>query len=223
MVFTRPDSGEWQEYIRKAQSISDCMARRTGLTRAELHSKALAIGSDLIAEQGLTKFSMRQVAKSIGYTVGTLYNVFEGQDDFLLQINTITLTNLQLFIKVRLDANLHGINILHNIANSYFTFAKENYNLWRVLFEYNLINEKPLPEWYLDKINSLIMVAENALSELKMSKIQIQRSSRVLWASVHGICALSLTGKLSITKSSPAEELIHDLIDKYFIGLTSKV
>ncbi len=200
-----------------------CMARRTGLTRAELHSKALTIGNDLIAEHGLINFSMRQVAKHTGYTVGTLYNIFENQDDFLLQVNGGTLTKLQAIIELRLTANLHSINILHSIASSYFSFANENYNLWRVLFEYNLTQNKPLPQWYLDKIDLLVKITENAFCELRLSKIQIQRSSRALWAGVHGICALSLAGKLSATGSSTAEELIHDLIDTYFTGLTSKL
>lgn len=196
------------------------MARRTDLTRDEIHAQALLVGSDLIASGGINNLSMRQVAREIGYTVGTLYNVFENQDDFILQINLLTLNKLQDFIKSRLKPKLRGKNILLNIAASYYLFAKENYSCWRALFEYSLAEETTLPKWYTDKIDSLMHVAEQALSGVNLSPLQIQTTSRALWASVHGICALSLSNKLALTQSNPAEDLIYDLINKYFIGLT---
>ena len=195
------------------------MARRTGLTREEIQAKALMVGGDLIANYGLNKFSMRQVAKEIGYTVGTLYNVFKNQDDFLLQINFITLNELQCFIQSRLKPDLRDKNILLTIANSYYVFAKEHYMRWRTLFEYTLAEEATLPQWYTDKITSLMNVAEQSLSGMNLSSSQMKSTARALWASVHGICALALANKLDLTQSESAEELIHELIDKYFVGL----
>lgn len=195
------------------------MARRTGLTRDEIQTNALKVGGTIIAEYGLSKFSMRQVAKEIGYTVGTLYNVFKNQDDFLLQINVITLNDLRFFIKSNLNPDLQGKDILLNIASSYYTFAKNHYGRWRILFEYTLTEETTLPVWYTDKISLLMGVAEQSLSGMNLDNSQIQKTSRVLWASVHGVCALALADKLALTKSDPTEELIQDLIDKYFTGL----
>jgi len=195
------------------------MGRRTGLTRDEIQTKALTVGGDLIAEYGLSKFSMRQVAKEIGYTVGTLYNVFKNQDDFLLQLNLLTLDDLQHFIQSHLKPNLRGKNILLSVASSYYIFAKEHYARWRTLFEYTLAEETTLPQWYTDKIAALMGVAEQALSDMNLNSAQIQLTSRALWASVHGICALALANKLALTQSESAEELIHELIDKYFAGL----
>lgn len=195
------------------------MARRTGLSREEIQTKSLEVGSDLIAKYGLKKFSMRQVATEIGYTVGTLYNVFKNQDDFLLQINVITLNDLRSFIQSNLKPNLQGKDILLNIASSYYTFAKNNYARWRTLFEYTLTEETALPSWYTDKIALLMGVAVESLSEMDLSKAQMQKTARVLWASVHGICALALADKLALTQSDPAEALIQDLMDKYFTGL----
>ncbi len=195
------------------------MARRTGLTRDEIQAKSLTVGGDLIGKYGLAKFSMRQVAKEIGYTVGTLYNVFKNQDDFLLQVNLLTLNDLQCVIQSRLNPNLVGKDILLNIASSYYVFAKENYARWRTLFEYTLSEETTLPQWYTDKIASVMGVAEQALSGMNLNSRQIKCTSRALWASVHGICALALANKLALTQSEPAEELIYELIDKYFAGL----
>ena len=54
---------------------------------------------------------------------------------------------------------------------------------------------------------------------MNLSNSQIHITSRALWASVHGICALSLADKLALTHSAPTEEIFYDLIDKYFAGL----
>ncbi len=195
------------------------MARRTGLTREEIHSKSLEVGIELIAKHGLKKFSMRQVAVEIGYTVGTLYNVFKNQDDFLLQINAITLSDLQSFIQSNMTPNLQGKDILLNIARSYYTYAKNNYARWRTLFEYTLTEESVLPSWYTEKIAMLMGVAVQSLKDFDLTNEQMQKTARVLWASVHGICALALANKLALTKSEPEEALIEDLIDKYYAGL----
>jgi AcrR family transcriptional regulator len=196
------------------------VARRTGLSRAEIQSSALSAGRDLIVQHGLKKFSMRQVAEQIGYTVGTLYNVFKNQDDLLLQINTITLAELREYIKTNLNKNLQGRDILLSVATSYYAFAAQNYSLWTTLFEYSLSEESSLPAWYAENINALVDLAERSLSGLSLSETEIKVASRTLWASVHGICALSLSGKLHLTASPPAEILINDLIDKYFRALT---
>lgn len=195
------------------------MARRTGLTREEIQTKSLAVGSDLIAKYGLKKFSMRQVANEIGYTVGTLYNVFKNQDDFLLQINVITLNDLRSFILSNLNPDLQGKDILLKVAISYYIFAKNNYARWCTLFEYKLTEETSLPAWYVDKIALLMDVAEQSLSDVNLNSRQMQTTSRVLWASVHGICALALGGRLVLTQSDSTEALINDLIGKYFSGL----
>lgn len=195
------------------------MARRSGLSREEIKIRALAAGAALIAQGGPHEFSMRQVAKEIGYTVGTLYNVFKNQDDLLLQINITTLKELQNFIQSRLHPNLQGKKILLNIAESYYIYARDNYARWRILFEYTLTEVTSLPEWYTKNISSLMNLAEQSLHGMGLSEIQIKITACVLWASVHGICALALSDKLALTKSEPAEKLIYDLIDKYFIGL----
>jgi len=198
------------------------LARRTGLTRPEIQSSALAAGRKLIVKNGLKTFSMRQVASEIGYTVGTLYNVFKNQDDLLLQINARTLIDMRDFIQARLYKDLKGREILHSIATSYYVFAYENYAVWSTLFEYSLSEENVLPQWYVEKIRELAEVSEQAFSNMSLSKTDIKIASRTLWSSVHGICALALSGKLQLTASDSAEVLIDDLIDKYFKALVSK-
>src|SRR5688572_8822706 len=66
------------------------MARRSDHTRDELEALILAEAHKLLAVTGLQRFSAREVAKRIGYSVGTLYNVFGSLDRMLLAVNSRT-------------------------------------------------------------------------------------------------------------------------------------
>lgn len=162
---------------------------------------------------------MRQIAKEIGYTVGTLYNVFKNQDDLLLQINAQTLDDMYVYIQNNLGPELQGREMLLSIANSYYSFARDNYYLWVTLFEYSLTEEQEFPDWYLQKVQALVSLAESAMSNVVTGTTEAALTARTLWASVHGICALGLSKRLTLTSSGNPELLLNDLIDKYFKGL----
>lgn len=194
------------------------MARRTGLSREEIRVNALEAGRNVIIKEGIRKLSMRQIAKDIGYTVGTLYNVFKNQDDLLLQINGETLDKMHAYLIDNLKPELRGRDMLLSIARSYYTFARDNYHLWATLFEYSLTEEQEFPVWYLQKIAELINLAERAMDAVVTSQ-EVPLAARTLWASVHGICALGLSKRLQITSSGDPEALIQDLVDRYFAAL----
>lgn len=195
------------------------MARKTGLSRTEIRSKALEVSRAVIVKDSIRKLSMRQIAKEIGYTVGTLYNVFKNQDDLLLQINAQTLDDMYVYIQNNLGPELQGREMLLSIANSYYSFARDNYYLWVTLFEYSLTEEQEFPDWYLQKVQALVSLAESAMSNVVTGTTEAALTARTLWASVHGICALGLSKRLTLTSSGNPELLLNDLIDKYFKGL----
>ena len=79
------------------------MGRRSDHTRDELRALLLAEGHELLAEQGLKKFSGREVAKRAGYSVGTIYNVFGSLDRFILAINSRTFSLWADFLRRKAD------------------------------------------------------------------------------------------------------------------------
>lgn len=56
------------------------MGRRSDHSRDQLRTMIVEEGHRQIAEVGFAKFSAREVAKAIGYSIGTLYNVFGSYD-----------------------------------------------------------------------------------------------------------------------------------------------
>src|SRR3546814_19197358 len=64
------------------------MGRRSDHSREELEALILEEGHRHMAESGFATFSSREVAQRIGYSVGTLYNVFGSYARLVAAINT---------------------------------------------------------------------------------------------------------------------------------------
>ncbi len=77
------------------------MARRSDHTREELTELAIDAATALIEAEGFANFSARQVAAKIGYTVGTLYNVFGSYDRLLFHVHERPLDHWYEFMQAR--------------------------------------------------------------------------------------------------------------------------
>ena len=85
------------------------MARRSDHSREQLRRLALDSARQITAEEGLRGLKARRVAREIGYTIGTIYNVFEDLDDLIVQMNAETLGALYAACsQVDLDGGPHA-------------------------------------------------------------------------------------------------------------------
>ena len=188
------------------------MARRKDHTHQELRKMSVQAGAALIAEHGLQGFSLRKVAAEIGYTPGALYNIFEDIDDLLIHVHEQTLDALfDHLSQVEIDAD-KGKEALQALAYAYLAFARENRYQWQALFDYSRPDDKPLPLTYNQKLDTLFGLIEMALPD----DVEGDRSSliTVLWASIHGICTLSLSSKLQHSQGVDPEKLIDELLER---------
>jgi len=174
------------------------MARRSDHTRAELEALIIAAGHHQMAEVGFARFSAREVAKRIGYTIGTLYNVFGSHDFLILAINAHTFTCWADYLRAKLaDA---GQDRIAALVAGYFAFARENYNAWSAIYDHRLPAGVAHPEWYGERRLPLlsIVVAEIARVLPATKRAQAPELARSLVASVHGHCVFMLNGTFTL-------------------------
>jgi AcrR family transcriptional regulator len=196
------------------------MARRSDHSREELKELAIQAGLDIIKNEGFSKFSARKVAAKIGYTVGTLYNVFGTYDDLILHINAHTLDSWFAEMQDAFQSHQKG-DPIQAIGKFYIQYSREHYNEWIALFEHNIGDDKPLPEWYAPKLTRFFTLVEKLLLPVvKDNRKKAKRSARILWAGIHGICILSLSKKLDLVGAESAEILAASFVDNYMAGLT---
>ena len=62
------------------------MARRTDHSREELEALIVKVSRNIISEQGLSQLSTRKIAAEIGYSPGTIYNVFSDLDAVISKV-----------------------------------------------------------------------------------------------------------------------------------------
>lgn len=198
------------------------MARRSDHTREQLTELALRSTEELLNSKPASELSTRQIATKMGYTVGTLYQIFKNLPDLLLHVNARTLKRLyDDCLKLDIDKHKAEDNILA-YANLYLDFAHNHLGLWTLIFDANILGEDDLPDWYLSQVNALFALVEAQLSQIRpeCSEQDITRTSRVLWSSVHGICTLSINNNLFVKSACNSNELIASLISNYLKGWT---
>jgi len=197
------------------------MARRSDHSRDQIRHMALTAAEQIIAAEGLTALSTRRVAAAIGYTVGTLYLVFRNLDDLILQINAKTLDDLQARMLEQIERAPEGLPRVLALARSYLAFALERPHRWSLVYEHRLPAHEPVPQWYLQKISRAFQLLEDVLRPVVRGRgdADLAIASHALWSGVHGVAVLSVTQRLEVLGTLPAEALVDSLILNYLKGL----
>ncbi len=196
------------------------MARRSDHSREELFQMMVAAARRIIAAEGVGGLTARKVAKAVGYSPGSIYNVFKNLDDLIVQVNAETLDLLiadfgAISLSGRPEADLPVI------VEHYLAFEEAHPNLWSALFDYNLKEGSHWPDWYFGKIEQLFTMAEAAVVPIygdapgRESRIAIQ----TLWAGLHGITSLARSGSLGIVADATTRSMAHHLTATYLAGM----
>lgn len=174
------------------------MGRRSDHSRPELREMIIEEGHRQIAQVGFAKFSAREVAKQIGYSIGTIYNVFGSYDQLVLAINGRT---LDLWL-ADLEAHLEGRtgDRLRAAIDAYFDFALTHRNAWTALYDFRLPESEVMPESYKGKVTAITdVVIREIQSELRPEHADKAAAlARSLLATVHGHCYFTLNGTFAL-------------------------
>lgn len=196
------------------------MGRRSDHSREEIRQMALQAAESIVTEGGYKALSARKVASEIGYTVGTLYLVFENLDELVLHVNGRTLDLMNKWLEQRVDVDRKSSETLCQLASSYIEFAEQNLSRWNMLFEYITEKGNQLPAWYEEKIGRVFSLIEKALPVINnpIDQASDEQIARVLWASVHGICTLRIRQRLDLAGGQSTEAMTHLLIKNFIRG-----
>lgn len=195
------------------------MGRRSDHSRPELREMILAEGHRQIGEVGFARFSAREVAKRIGYSIGTIYNVFGSHDQLVLAINGRT---LDLWLGY-LESRLAGVteDRLRAAIDAYFQFAVLHRHAWAALYDFRLPEGEPMPEFYQDKITAItgLVVTEIAAALPAAHAGKAPALARSLLATVHGHCFFTLNGTFRLLgETEPlaaALDRVNDALARY--------
>ncbi len=199
------------------------MARRSDHSREEIREMALAAAEEIVATQGFQALSARKLAGAIGYTVGTLYLVFENLDDLILQVNGRTLDRLYEMI-VEDQRHCDGAEAcLFQLGHSYIRFADSEPHAWQMIFEHRLADDREAPDWLRQKVARMFALVEERLSQLAAhpTRPEITQAARALWGGVHGICILAINQTLGAAGVESVQAITHSLMSNFVKGFVA--
>lgn len=174
------------------------MGRRSDHSRQELEQMLIVEGHRHMADVGFARFSAREVAKRIGYSIGTLYNVFGAYDQLIIAINTRTFVLWSDYMQEALRSG--GGDRIRSLVEGYFGFARSNRNAWMAIYDHHLPSDVTMPEGDHQLRGQLtdIVVAEVRAVLPAASREDAPRLARSLVATVHGHCMFDLNGSFAL-------------------------
>lgn len=199
------------------------MARRSEHSLEEIREMVLKAAENIVIEEGYSALTVRKIALDIGYTVGSIYMVFDNMADLGLHIKSRTLDDIATHLNDVDDAAAE--QCIEALARAYLLYANRNFNRWLMIFEHRLPEQAEVPDWYQAKIDQVFRKMETQFARLapQCDEAQRKRAARALWGGIHGICELSLIGKLDLVGVHNVEESVVLLVRNFIRGWVAEV
>lgn len=185
------------------------VGRRSDHSRGELEALILREGHALMADVGFTRFSAREVAKRVGYSIGTIYNVFGSHDRLMLAINTRTFALWSEHLRSQLAEA--GTDRIAALVAGYFGFARAFPQLWMAIYDHRLPAGMVMPaEDEATRMALTAIVAEEVTRAIGpapdgSAPFDITSLTRSLVATVHGHCHFTVTGAFALMGEPDSE------------------
>ncbi len=195
------------------------MARRSEHSQEEIKEMVLKAAEVIVIDEGFAELKVRKVAMEIGYTVGSIYMVFDNMADLIMHVKGRTLDDIAEYLESVVNEE-NAEQSIAQLAKAYLAFASKNFNRWRMIFEHQLVEDEVVPDWYQQKVDHVFALVEKQFKQLPTSHTEEQSklAARALWSGVHGVCVLSLTGKLNVVGASNIENTLVLLVENFMNG-----
>ncbi len=199
------------------------MARRSAHSPEELRQRILEAAQGIIERDGLIGLSAREIARAIGYSPGTLYNIFENLDDLLLTLQTHMMAELVEVMKA-VPAKETPQASTDALAHAYLDFALQNKLMWNLLFTHTMPSQMRAPTALGEHVNAVVEIIEKQISAMLVNatKQEVELATRALWAGVHGVTAIAVTEKGPTLNPATALDFVKQLVSTYTRGLLAK-
>jgi AcrR family transcriptional regulator len=199
------------------------MARRSSQGADDLRQLILTTAKSIIEQNGLPGLSAREIASRIGYSPGTLYNVFRNLDDVLL--------TLQVELIADIHATLAAVpktgspeKQLNQMSEAYVDFAIRNRHMWNTLFAHTVSADTKVPKELHERVLENVRLIRDVISPLMpgASTDEVDDMVRAAWAGVHGITAIAVTEKAPYIGPSNALKYAMLITDTFCLGLKQR-
>ena len=184
------------------------MARRNNHSFEEIKGLVLSAAEAIVIEQGGSALTARKIAMRIGYTVGSIYMVFDNMADVVVHINTKTVLKLIQYLQNTQAADLSLL------VSAYLAFVVQNHQCWQLWSATQNTENSQNSVEYSDAIDKLTDLIANYLPK-SGNPAQNKLVAVTLWMSMQGVCVAFLSVP---TKTPQAAKESLALLAKLFMA-----
>lgn len=182
--------------------------KKTERPREDLKKKILEAARDLFLKDGYEATSMRKIASAIGISPTAIYLYYKDKSDVMHALHSegFCFLNHRFAILAQVEDPFERLKAMGRI---YMQFAFENADYYRLMFimkepiEY-LDNHCAGEEWDegSQSFYALVATVEACMKEGYFKGQEARQTSLLVWAAMHGLCSMKLSGHLDhITKT----------------------
>jgi len=195
------------------------MGRRSTHKPEDLKDLVIRTALSVIEQEGIGGLSARTVAGQIGYSPGTLYNLFRNLDALVFHVEVRILDDLVTKLMTA-QTGVAPEARLRCVALAYLGFAEDRPRAWSLLFEHFVDSSAAVPSNYTERLELVVKVIEHAIRSGSGSEDNeaLQRSARLAFCTLTGIAAMAVSPKLVRIGRDDAQRLIDQFLRDHMRG-----
>lgn len=181
----------------------------------------------LIREQGVESFSMRQLATRVGVSQAAIYRHFADKDALLAELASQALLELMAMVNAALQEANCVQDRLHLACSAYLAYAVDNPEKYRLMFGATIQHRDNYPtlidagEQAMALLLSFIQEGQ-AAGEFVVGKASCELIASSCWASLHGYALFLIDGLYErLNDAANTQQAIEYHIDMLLKFLTS--
>ncbi|HEX4158538.1 MAG TPA: TetR/AcrR family transcriptional regulator [Rhizomicrobium sp.] len=164
----------------------------------EFRDRVCTVATELLAERGHDGFNMRELAARLGVSAMTTYRYFNGKNEIFAALRIQAINSLAGRLETFLDLSGLPLERMMAFCRGYVDFALEDSIRYRNMFDH--------PQPQIVRATDLIgaerrmfrAIAEQVGLFIRCGRCEggFERLAWNLWASLHGLAALTLVGAI---------------------------
>ena len=193
---------------RSAKAASG--AGKAGNVRAAI----LDAARSLYFAHGADGVSARKIASAVGCSATTIYIYYKNLDDLLHHLRMEGFARLTQYLQETSGAS--AIERILEMGKAYFRFGMEHPNYYDVMFFYRF-RELPKADMIQREIYALTLLRDAVKSGIESGEIRgdvdLMVLTNGLWAEIHGITSLAVSGRLWQTAQGQHERVLQAIFE----------
>ena len=202
-----------------AEIDSMSIADRKAKEKEELKALILKAARKLFVEKGIGQTTIRNIADSIDYSVGTVYVYFRDKNEILHALHTQSFADLGGQFKVLYNVK-DPMERLKAMGKVYINYGLENPDMYDLMFNLKapmlFLETIQKDEWDEGKATFDVLKAtvKECMDAGHFNGHKLEPLSFLIWSCMHGMCSLEISSRTQCVNIKSPENIVTEAYDE---------